>query len=144
MSGTNQTVAPVTYDDQWWRARYPELAEWTSPAVAENYFGLAQGMLVGGVCDVPTQQRLLGLLTAHIVKLFAPVGGEAPSGLVGRISNASEGSVSVATDFPANPSAAWFNQTTYGAMYWQATGRYRTFRYFPGPQPFLEGRRWRP
>jgi hypothetical protein len=70
---------------------------------------------------------------AHIAKLNAPIGGDPPSGLVGRISNASEGSVSVGVAYPEVAGAEWFNQTRYGAMFWQATKQYRMAQYFPGP-----------
>lgn len=82
-----------------------------------------------------TRETLLYMLTSHITQLLAAVivngQSQAPSPLVGRINNASEGTVSVSTDMPQTPNAAWFNQTKYGAMFWQASAPYRTFRYAP-------------
>ncbi len=83
------------------------------------------------------QADVLNLLTAHIAQLFGPLfacttDGTPASGLVGRISSASEGSVSVSAEFPSSPNGAWFLQTPYGAMYWQMTAAFRTMRYVPG------------
>jgi hypothetical protein len=55
---------------------------------------------------------------------------EGNSSLVGRISSASEGSVSIATDYNiGGNSAQWYNQTPYGAEYWALTVRYRSSLY---------------
>jgi len=56
---------------------------------------------------------------------------------VGRTSNASEGSVSAGFDYPvgSSASAAFFAQSQYGAMFWQATSSMRGFRYAAGPTP---------
>ena len=81
------------------------------------------------------QTNMLNLLTAHLAQLFAPLPtGQPASGLVGRITSASEGSVSVSAEFPASPAAAWFLQTAYGAAFWQMSAPFRTARYLPGPQ----------
>ena len=56
-----------------------------------------------------------------------------PNAPVGRLASATEGTVTVSYDYPvtpANPSMAWYAQTKYGAMYWTATVRYRSARYF--------------
>lgn len=154
MSGATQIAGPVKFDYQWFQRRYPELSEWVSPDAGLGYFELATGLLDnrdgGGdrpfcsalrgspVTDIPTRQRLLGLLTAHIASLFAPLNGVASPPLVGRIASASEGSVSVSTEFPMDPGAAWFQQTKYGALFWQLTQRYRMMRYYPARQPFRQ------
>jgi hypothetical protein len=163
-TGANQTEGAVEFDYAWFQRRYPEISEWVSPDVAQSYFELATGFCSpsnsgppsvpdlwtiwsGGATpqyraifiDTQTRQRLLGLLTAHIAKLFAPVNGVPSPDFVGRLNSASEGSVSVGLDFPGiSPNAAWYMQTKYGAMYWQLTARYRTMRYFPGRQPFRQ------
>lgn len=153
--GATQTVGPVVFDYQWFQTRYPHIAEWTSPGMAQGYFERAQTFLdntgagsappspwcfvgslaTGGIVqDIPTRQVLFGLLVAHIAMLNSPMNGAASSGLIGRITSASEGSVSVSTDYPDQPpGAAWFNQTKYGAEFWNATARFRTGGlYFPG------------
>ena len=77
---------------------------------------------------------LLNMLVAHIAKLNGPNNG----GLVGRISNASEGSVSVAVDFNSPDTAAWLNQTQYGAQFYASTASLRTMHYIPGRQPVFD------
>lgn len=78
----------------------------------------------------------LNMLTAHIAALNASINGQSPSPLVGRISNASEGSVSVGVQMDLAPgSAQWFAQTKYGIAYWQASLQFRSMLYFPGPAP---------
>lgn len=163
-TGFVQTVDPVIWDYAWFQRRYPELSEWVSPDVGSGYFDLACGFLAPGnsgpppACalwnfwsggavpyplrvfiDIPQRQRLLGLLTAHVAKLFAPINGQPSPDFVGRVSSASEGSVSVGIDFPGvTPNGAWYQTTKYGAMYWALTARYRTMRYVPGRQTFRE------
>lgn len=160
MSGAVQTVGPVTFDWKWWSLRYPELSEWCSPGQAQGYFDIATlycdntdsgtptpamcslwlslglmgyPMSGGPIQNIRVRQMLLGLLTAHVAALNAPIGGNQPSGLVGRISNASEGSISVAVAYPEVAGAEWYNTTRYGAMFWTATKQYRIGQYFPGP-----------
>jgi hypothetical protein len=62
--------------------------------------------------------------------------------MVGRINSATEGSVSITSDYGSagsgGPSEAWYTQTPYGALYWAATAQYRTWQYHIGPQPFPE------
>lgn len=161
--GVVQTVGPVVFDYAWWAARYPELATWCSPEIAGSYFdlatlyldnsdgggtpavipwlGLAAGSRAGGspVTDIPRRQMLLGLLTSHIAALNAPLNGQASPTTVGRIASAGEGTVNVSFAYPEVAGAEWFVQTKYGAAYWAATARYRTARYYPGPQPFGRG-----
>src|SRR5262249_32484280 len=95
----------------------------------------------GPVTDATLQLNYLNMLTAHIGWLLAPRGADgnpaaagkpAPT-LVGRISNASQGSVSVGVEWPTsgNPSVAWSLQTPAGGFYGQATAGFRTMQYSP-------------
>ena len=79
------------------------------------------------VQDIGQRSSLLNMLVAHLLKI-------ATMQLVGRISGASEGSVSVSTEFHGPGSMWWYNSTIYGASFVQATAKYRTGRYVP-PQP---------
>lgn len=85
--------------------------------------------------DVPTQTYLLNLLTAHIAVLNSALANGAPaSTIVGRISDATQGTVHVAAQFDVpQGSAQWYAQTRYGAEYWTATSRFRRATYFPAP-----------
>lgn len=83
------------------------------------------------------RQSLLYMLTAHLLYMFTPGTWNANTprnGFVGRISSASEGSVSVSAEFPATPNAAWFLQTQYGTLFWQTTSSVRTAHYVPAPR----------
>ncbi len=164
--GQTQTSIPIVFDYVWFQVNYPEIASACSYGMANNYFNLAtmfcnnngngvsSALLPTGegfytcysiaspVTNPATLQGLLGMMTAHIATLFAPINGNPPSTLVGRISSAGEGSVNVATDFPSQPGSEWFNQTKYGAMFWAATKIYRMARYYPGPQPFMRRGPW--
>lgn len=85
----------------------------------------------GPVSKATIQVRLLNLMTAHLAFLLAGNNtSDGASSLVGRISSASEGSVSVSAEMPgSNANSAWYLQTKYGAAFWQATAVYRTMRY---------------
>jgi hypothetical protein len=87
------------------------------------------------VQDIAQRTMLLNLLTAHICQLRQPLNGQPSSPLVGRISEATEGSVTVKAEMIAAPgSAQWYNQTKYGAQYWQMTLPFRSARYATGPR----------
>jgi hypothetical protein len=135
------TVA--TFDYALWAARYPELATSVNPMLANEYFAEAGGYLDNTdnspVADPTTRLRLLNMLVAHIAALNAPLNGQASTAGVGRVSQASEGSVSVTLDMgTTSANAAWFQQTKYGAAFWQATASLRTMRYVPGCQPVFD------
>ena len=126
----------VTFDPTAFKTRYPEFAAVGNPVLAE-YFTEATIYLNNGddskVTDLAVRGILLNMLVAHITKLNSGANGETSSDLVGRISQASEGSVSVSADMgPPSGSAAWFLQTKYGAAFWQASLPFRTFSYVPG------------
>lgn len=131
----------VAFDYAGWVAMFPQL-DYVPPDLAQVYFDIAATMHAndgtGPVIDTGEQTKLLNFLTAHLSKLYAPRDGQEPSGLVGRISSATEGSVTVQAEWGNTTSerAAWFLQTQYGATYWALTAKYRTMRYRPGyPRP---------
>lgn len=135
------TTGVVDFDYGAWSLRYPELAASVSAPVAQLYFNEAGLYCDNTACSpvkdaLPGGQRamLLNMLTAHIAALNSQLAGQASSPLVGRISNATEGSVSVQAqmDYPPG-SPQWFMQTKYGASFWQASAAYRTMRYMPSP-----------
>lgn len=122
---------PATFKTQ-----FPMFATVADGTLTFN-FGAAE-IFLNNTCgsvvkDALLREKLLNYLTAHITALFNGVNGAIPGGLVGRISDAAEGSDRVSAEFPTDPDAAWFVQTPWGALYWQATAPYRTFRYVPPP-----------
>lgn len=94
------------------------------------------------ITDLAERASLLWLLTAHITQILYGLNDgvnppEPPTGVVGRVQIAKEGTVHAMLDMGAtSPGAAWFNQTPYGAMYWAMTMKYRSFRYAPGTPPY--------
>jgi hypothetical protein len=149
MSGN--CVAVFVFAD--WAAIYPELVAptetppgtgTTTAAQAANDFIQAGLYLNNTPCsvvqNVPIRLSLLYLLTAHIAALAARQAAE-PDGnaLVGRISDATQGSVSVSADVGTTTNnQAWFYQTQYGMSFWQATAQFRAGgRYKPGRVPNL-------
>lgn len=121
----------ATFDYALWSARYPALAATVAQPLAQAYFDEAGLYLdntdTSPVTDLVERGRLLNMLAAHIATLEA----RASSGVVGRVSSATEGSVTVASELDVPGSAAWYGQTAYGLSYWQATKRYRSFMYVP-------------
>lgn len=136
----------VPFDYNAWVALFPEFANVNS-AQAGLYNQLAglyfdtQGW-PSGLTQAPS---LMNLLTAHIAWLYAPrdaLGNPSSTGtvsapaLVGRISSATQGSISVQSEYDANssPSEKWYSQSKYGAALWAALAQFRTGFYVPGPQ----------
>lgn len=128
----------VEFNYATWVAIYPMFSTLTETQVVDGVLPIAEIYWrndgTGPACTVAQQTNILGLIVAHVAQLMYGVNGQSPSGLVGRITSATEGSVSVSTDFPMTPTNAFFMQTSFGAMFWTATSVYRTMRYVPGPQ----------
>jgi len=127
----------VAFDWGFFQGAFPELASSVTMQQAQGYFNraalLCDNTSMSPICDSSVggqRYTLLHLLTAHITALNAPLNGAPSSPLVGRVTNATEGSVSVQADMPNQPqAAAWYQQTKYGAEYWAATAQYRKFLY---------------
>jgi len=138
-------VAIVVFDFDAWQARYPEFAAVTEPQAigyfleAEMYCDNTPVSIVpydpAANPPVLTRKLLLDMLTAHIAGIYNSANGS--GGLVGRISSATEGSVSVSTanDYPPG-AVQWYQQTKYGASFWAASAQYRTMLYRPQASRF--------
>ena len=138
-------TTPFVFDYDAWVVMFPELSRVLQPA-AEGYFALATLYVRndgrGPVSDPKMQAGLLNLTTAHLATMFSQQVNGVPSTdgneivpLVGRIANASEGTVKVQVDMPdQQPNSAWWNQTKYGAAAWSAMKPFRTMRYMPNPK----------
>lgn len=128
--------AVATFSFPAFAARYPEFRA-LDAGLAASYFTEATLYLrndgSGPVQDAGQQALLLNMIVAHLAKLNAlnPDGSSA-AGLVGPITSATEGSVSVSSGLHVEPgTAGWFQQTTYGYAFWNATAPYRSMQYFP-------------
>lgn len=139
------TCAVVTFNYPEWLAQYPEFGSVTA-GQAQGYFNRAtlvcDNTPSSPIRDLCERTILLNLATAHVAKLFALANGQLANPIVGRIANASEGSVSVGTVYttPSTDLEAWWDQTPYGAFFWASTTRYRTGFYVP---PVRSGARFR-
>lgn len=139
MSGSQSGV--VTFSYATWVARYPEFAASVTAGQAQGYFDEACIYLDNTACarvPIPPRATILNMLTAHIAQLYAILNGQPSPQTVGRISNATQGSVSVGLDMGTTTTAqAWFLQTKYGASAWQALAAYRTARFYAAPRRYL-------
>lgn len=129
-------MTAVVFNPTAFKARYPEFNA-VSDALLSLFFDEATLYLSNQtnsiVQDETRRSVLLNMLTAHIASLNGALSGGRPSGFVGRISSATEGSVSVSSEYGIPYSAVWFSTTPYGTSFWQATLSIRSFRYFPQP-----------
>lgn len=140
---------PVTFDFPTFTGLFPEFTP-IGASLGNAYFTRATGSIIANATTNPifgdgNLPYLIYLATAHVAWLNCPKdangnpagpNGAPASQLVGRINSASQGSVSVQTEWPANdPSAQekFLSQTKYGAEYWAATAQYRTAQYAARP-----------
>lgn len=135
-------MAVATFNYSVWSARYPALAARVDAPLAEAYFAEA-GLYLDNtdaslVADVNERGLLLNMLVAHIAALNG-ASAAAEAGLVGRINQVTEGSVTISAEYDVAPgSEKWYAQTPYGAQYWAVTAKYRTAVYVPGRQPTFD------
>lgn len=136
-------MASAVFNYAVWAARWPALAAVTPEATAQAMFDDAAATLLDNsdaspVKDTTRRLALFNLLVAHLAALDArsAQAGAAGGGMLGRVASAGEGSVNVTMgDYPVG-SGKWFEQTQYGAQYWQAIQPYLRFTYQPGPRPY--------
>lgn len=119
------------------KAAFPEFATVADGALSLN-FNLATLQMANTcrsrVMNAATRESLLNLLTAHITALRNGQNGQPPPGIVGRVSDAAEGSVSVSAEMGEMAyGQAYYMQTQWGALYWQSTARFRMFQYVAPP-----------
>lgn len=142
-------MSVVVFNYAVWALRFPEFVA-NAPAgklvtepLAQAYFDEAtiycDNTDLSPVTNVPQRTVFLNLLTAHLAALNGP----ASSPLVGRLSDATEGSVSVSTELDVPKGAEWFAQTKYGLSYWQAIGRFRKGFYVVPPPTYGGPFAWR-
>lgn len=134
----------VIFDQAAFLLRYPQFSAYATanPGALQIRFDEVTALYINNtgtayVGDVVTRSMLINFAIAHVLILDGVLssGGEgSTSTQVGRVGSASEGSVSASLDMGAQPNtAAWWNQTQPGASYWNATARFRTFRYARRP-----------
>ena len=128
----------VVFDPAAFKARYPEFAAVADQTLAACFDEACLYLSNGDSSRVQNLARratLLNMLTAHVAYIGGLLSTDGMPRPVGRVSQASEGSVSAAFEgVPPTPgSGAWFQQSQYGAAFWQATSSLRGMRYIPCP-----------
>lgn len=142
------SVPPVTFNFSTFTSYYPVFQN-ISQDQGQFYFDQATLYCSNDTCNPAFAdgklETLLYMLTAHVAWLNAPrdasgtpaQNGNPPPQIVGRVSSATQGSVSVQTDIGdingGSPSQWWYMSTQFGAAYWAATAPYRTARYLANP-----------
>ena len=150
------TSPPVTFDFPTWVAMFPVFGG-LNPTLGQAYFNRATGAIIANSTSNPAfgdgnLPYLIYLATSHVAWLNSPkdangapsATGQPASPLVGRISSASEGSVSVQVDYPLGTDSTaqekYLAQTPYGVELWNALAPYRTGRYLARPTIVVGGR----
>lgn len=131
-------MAVVAFNPTAFKARYPEFAAVSNDLLAACF--VEAGLYLSNKDNSPVQNltrraTLLNMLTAHIAYLGGALSADGQPRPVGRVSQAAEGSVSASFEgVPPTPgTGAWFQQSQYGAAFWQATSSLRGMRYIPCP-----------
>jgi hypothetical protein len=149
------TNPPIIFSYEMWVGLFPEFAS-VSSTQGSAYFLRATNTFAANSCTNPAfgdgrLEYLLYLATSHVAYLSCPKdanGNPAATGtegsqLVGRISSASEGSVSVATEYQVGGDmdqlSAYLDQSKYGAEYYAAISNYRTAVYLANPTRVVNG-----
>lgn len=127
-------MAQVVFVPADFKAAYPAFAN-VADAALQNYFDIACLYLSNDDCsrvqDLTKRQALLYMLTAHVAQLSGALNPGGVPGPVGRVSSATEGSVSASFDYPMSPGSEWYALTPWGAMFWAATAYLRSAVYRP-------------
>ena len=137
-------MAVAVFDSVGFLARYPEFSA-VNVSLLGAYFMEAGLYLNNTDCspvqDITRRGLLLNMLTAHIAFVGGALTADGQPKPVGRMSQAAEGSVSAAFEgVPPTPgTGAWFQQSQYGAAFWQATSSLRGMRYRARPTFYWRG-----
>ncbi len=137
----------VTFNEAQFVLRYPQFAAFAAanPGALLQRFTEVTLIYINNTLNAivkdPVERSIyINYAIAHILTLDGVVapGGQGSTGdQVGRVSSATEGSVSASLDMgAASGTQAWWQQTQYGASYWSATAKYRTVRYARAPAQF--------
>jgi len=129
-------MAIVTFDVAAFKVRYPEFSAVADAKLAACFTEATLYLSNSDnspVTDIIRRALFLNMLTAHIAYIGGSLNADSMPNPVGRVSNASEGSVSVGLDYATPGTAAWFTMSQYGAAFWQATSSLRGFRYIAQP-----------
>lgn len=118
----------VVFDPNEFREVYPNFANFTDTQL-EFFFAKAEVLFNNTerscIKDLKRRKLLMFLIVAHLAQLQGNI--DNGNTIVGRVSSATQGSVSVSMDYgTSSGSSKWWEQTPYGAEYWQLTAQYRS------------------
>ena len=113
----------VIFDASEFLTLYPQFQNVFSEAQLTQFFNVAcllcDNTENSKIKDLAERKTLLYMLVCHIATLQ-----QRGTGMVGMLTSATEGSVSVGLQpYANNPN--WYSQTQCGSMYWLATAKYR-------------------
>ena len=127
------------FDPIEFKSVYPQFSKFTDSQL-DWFFEMVENDVLDNTetscIPLSTRRKLFFLLVAHKAQLQDRI-DEGNSSLVGRISSATEGSVSISSDYLSSPTALaqWLNQTPYGAEYYAMTSKYRTVLWVAAEPP---------
>ncbi len=139
--GTPCVSVPAVWNPTLFLARYPEFttAYNANPTLFAALFSEAGLYLNNSSCsvvqDVNRRTMLLNMVTAHIAFMGGALTADGQPKPVGILQSATQGAVSATFQnvTPTPGTGAWFQQSQYGAAFWQATTCYRGAQYFAQP-----------
>ena len=127
------------FDPGAFKLAYPQFASFTNEQL-NFFFKSVQGRILDNsetsCISLANREIWFYLLVAHKAELQNRI-NSGNSGLVGRVSSATEGSVSISTDYSLGSGALgqWLNQTPYGAEFFALTTAWRTALWVAGRAP---------
>ncbi len=125
----------VQFDLAQWRLLFPEFSNVTDAQLNGPVWTMAQQYCRndggGPVCAPEMQTELLNLMVAHIAQMLYGSTTSPATGLVGAVSSATEGSVSVSVNVVVNASNQFYMVTRYGQMFFALSLPFRQARYWP-------------
>lgn len=118
------------FDPAAFKAAFPQFSKFTDEQLTQFFEEVENTVLdntESSCIGLKDRKKFFYLLVAHQAALQDRI-NEGNTGLVGRISSATEGSVSISTDYLSSPTALaqWLNQTPYGAKFYAWTSKYRS------------------
>lgn len=135
------------FDPAAFKAVYPQFAKFTDEQLDWFFESVENDVLdntITSCIPLKTRKKLFYLLIAHLAELQGRI-DSGNSSLVGRVSSASEGSVSISSDYPTGSGALeqWLKQTPYGAQFYAFTAKYRVVLWVAAEAPMPVNRnRW--
>lgn len=130
-------MAIVVFVPATFKAAYPEFAN-VLDARLQVMFSIAEQSLLDNtsgspVMDLNYRTQLFYMLVAHLVTTFGAAPATPNNRPPGRLSSATEGTVSSSFEYiipVGSAMAAWYMQTPYGALYWTVTAQFRSMQYY--------------